>query len=454
MGRRLLASASLLVSTSPLAHIRLLVLAALLSLGTAWAGEYDFDIPEATPKPYTLGGRLEARTIYHAHDEGAARYHLNAYAEKSDPGADTHEAELQAELKATYRQGIMQANVLTHHAYGVADGTEDSWDHLLYEGYLSLSPAPYLSLDGGKKRILWGKGYAWNPVGFINRPKDPDDPALNLEGRTLVGGDLIKSLDSQAGGLTNLGLTFLLLPVADKWANQDLGDSGDLNAALKLYLLWRDTDIDLIYVDGPALPISLGVDVAKNLAENIEVHAEAAWRKDAPRTVIAADGGVRKTSEDQFSFLMGTRYLNRRDTTFIAEYYHNGAGYNAEEMEAFFDYQAAAIDQWRDSSDSAAIQRADQITLPYYRQRNFGRDYGYLKISQKEPLDILYLTPWVALTVNLHDTSFNLQPGLTWTPVTNLELNLRIAIPVGAKRTEYGEKADDFRPEIWGRLYF
>jgi hypothetical protein len=254
--------------------------------------------------------------------------------------------------------------------------------------------------------------------------------------------------------LTNLGLTFLLLPVADKWANQDLGDSGDLNAALKLYLLWRDTDIDLIYVDGPALPISLGVDVAKNLAENIEVHAEAAWRKDAPRTVIAADGGVRKTSEDQFSFLMGTRYLNRRDTTFIVEYYHNGAGYDAEEMEAFFDYQAAAIDQWQDSSDSAAIQRADQITRPYYRQRNFGRDYGYLKISQKEPLDILYLTPWVALTVNLHDTSFNLQPGLTWTPVTNLELNLRIAIPVGAKRTEYGEKADDFRPEIWGRLYF
>lgn len=432
----------------------LLALTCLLSLGTVWAGEYDFDIPEAKHKPYTLGGRLETRTIYHAHDEAAARYYLNANAENNDPGADTHEGQVQAELNATYRQGIIQANLLTHHTYGVADETEDSWDHLLYEGYLSLSPTPRLILDGGKKRVLWGKGYAWNPVGFINRPKDPDDPALNLEGRTLLGGDFIKSFDGHAGGLTNLGLTFLLLPVVEDWANSDLGNSGDLNAACKLYLLWRDTDIDLIYLDGPEQPASLGVDVAKNLAENIEVHAEAAWRKDAPRTVIAADGSVHKSRENPFSFLLGTRYLNTMDTTFIAEYYHNGAGYDADEIKDFFDYQAAAIDQWKTSFDSAAIQRAELVTRPYYRQRNFGRDYGYLKISQKEPLDILYLTPWVAVTVNLHDTSFNLQPGLTWTPVTNLELNLRIGIPVGAKRTEYGEKADDFRPEIWGRYYF
>lgn len=75
---------------------------------------------------------------------------------------------------------------------------------------MSLTPTPHLTVDAGKKLMLWGKGYAWNPVGFINPPKDPDDPALNLEGNTILGVDLIKSLAT--GGLTNFGLTAMLLP--------------------------------------------------------------------------------------------------------------------------------------------------------------------------------------------------------------------------------------------------
>jgi hypothetical protein len=430
------------------------LLALLVSIGTAWAGDYDFEIPEAEKKPYTLGGRIESRYIYHLHDEGAVRYQLNTFANDNDPGADTHAGQALVELNAAYRQGMLQANLLTHHQYGVEEYTQDEWDHVLYEGYLSLTPTPHLTIDGGKKRILWGKGYAWNPAGFINRPKDPDDPALSLEGRTLLGFDFIKSFSGDAGSLTNMGLTALVLPVVANWANEALGREGDLNTALKLYLLWYDTDIDLIYFDGPEQITSLGMDFSKNLAENIEVHGEAAWRQDAPRVLVDADGRVSQSKKDQYSFLLGMRYLNTLDTTFISEYYHNGAGYDADEMDAFFDYQDTAIEAWQTTDETTAIQRAEQVTRPYYRQRNFGRDYGYLKISQKEPFDILYLTPWMAITVNLHDASFNLQPGLTWTPITNLELNLRAGIPLGPSGTEYGEKADRLRPEIWARYYF
>mgnify|MGYP001820306664 FL=1 len=123
-------------------------------------------------------------------------------------------------------------------------------------------------------------------------------------------------------------------------------------------------------------------------------------------------------------------------------------------MSAFFDYQDEAIEAWETTDDAAAIQRASQVTGPYYRQRNFGKDYGYLKVSQKEPFDLLYFTPWVAVIVNLRDASLNLQPGMTWTPVTNLELNLRAGIPLGPSGTEFGEKADLFRPEVWARYYF
>lgn len=422
----------------------------LLFLGpTVHAGEYDFTIPEAKKKPYELGGRLETRYIYHRLDEDSARYRLIYY--QDDPGADTHEWRALAELSGSYQQGIFQANLLTHHEY-VDSYQDDEWDNEIYEAYVSLTPGAHLTLDAGKKRVLWGKGYAWNPVGFLNRPKDPDDPALNLEGRPLLGLDLIKSFT--AARLANIGLTGLLLPVIDDWGNEDLGEEGDLNTALKLYLLWYDTDLDFIYFDGADQPRSFGFDFAKNLAENFEVHGELAFQEDVPHVIIDAAGTVQQTREDQLSYLLGVRYLNAIDTTFIAEYYHNGAGYSRDELDDFYTYQEATFNQWLATGNASVMQRANQIARPYYQQRNFGEDYFYLKISQKEPFDILYFNPWVAAVVNLQDFSFNLQPGMTWTPVTNLELNLRVGIPAGASKTEFGEKPDVLHPEIWMRYYF
>jgi hypothetical protein len=426
------------------------LVAMLIFLGaTVKAGEYDFAIPEAEKRPYELGGRLETRYIYHRLDEDAARYKLNYY--QDNPGADTHEWRGLLELSGSYRIGFAQANVLTHHEYA-ATYEEDDWNHDIYEAHISLTPTAHLTLDAGKKRVLWGKGYAWNPAGFLNRPKDPDDPALNLEGRTLLGLDLIKSF--AAGHLSNIGLTALLLPVVDDWANEELGEEGDVNAALKLYLLWHNTDLDFIYFNGPDQPRSFGFDFAKNLAENFEVHGELAYQEDVRHLVIDGSGNTRQTREDQLSYLLGMRYLNAIDTTFIAEYYHNGGGYNKEELQDFFTYQEAVFEQWRATGNTSLMQGANQITRPYYQQRNFGENYFYLKISQKEPFDILYFNPWVATVVNLQDFSFNLQLGMTWTPVTNLELNFRVGIPVGASKTDFGEKPDTLRPEIWMRYYF
>ncbi|WP_459903817.1 hypothetical protein [Desulfosarcina cetonica] len=425
----------------------LLIMAACC--GTVTAGEYDFTIPEARPKPYELGARLEARSITHRFDETSARYRLIRF--QDDPGSDAHDWHLSAELSGKFRAGMLQAVLLTHHEF--ADTyTENEWTDKIYEGYVSLTPTPHLTLDAGKKLVLWGKGYAWNPVGFINPPKDPDDPTLSLEGNTFAGVDLIKSFT--AGGLANIGLTAMLLPVIEDWTNADFGDDGDLNAALKLYLLWHDTDLDFICYDGPSQPLSLGFDFARNLAENIEVHGELAYRRDVAHVVIDADGPSTASREDQVSYLIGMRYLNALDTTFIAEYYHNGNGYDRDEMKAFFTYQEAAFDRWQITGDSASMQRASRLAGPVYQQRNMGEDYFYLKISQKEPFDILYFTPWITSMVNLQDFSFNLQPGLTWTPVTNLEFNCRVGIPVGPSRTEFGEKPDAWRPEAWVRYYF
>jgi len=413
------------------------------------AGEYDFAIPEAEKKSYDLGGRLETRVIHHRLNDDSARNALTYYGK--DPGNAHTEWRGLVELSGSYGREVWRAFLLTHHEF-VDTEEDDGWDHDIYEGFVSLTPSAHLTLDAGKKRILWGKGYAWNPAGFLNRPKDPDDPALNLEGRVFAGADLIKSLP--AGPLSNIGITALVLPVLGDWANEDLGGEGDLYAALKIYLLWYDTDIDFIYFDGPDQPRSLGLDFAKNLAENFEVHGEFAFQQDAARRALDPGGLARETREDQMSFLLGLRYLNAIETTFIVEYYHNDGGLNENELEDFFAYQTAALEEWDRTGRNEILQRANLVTRPLSMGRNLGTDYLYVRVSQKEPFDILYFNPWAAAVVNLQDLSFNVQPGMTWVPVTNLEINFRVGIPIGPPGTEFGEKPDALRPEFWVRYYF
>ena len=58
--------------------------------------------------------------------------------------------------------------------------------------------------------MKWGKGYAWNPVAFLDRPKNPDDPELPLEGFVIASADTIKSFD---GPLKTFAFTPVLVPV-------------------------------------------------------------------------------------------------------------------------------------------------------------------------------------------------------------------------------------------------
>jgi len=430
--------------------VRLLALLLLVFwAGEIEAGEYDFSIPEAEKKPYDLGGRLELRYTLHGLDEDSAGYRLTYY--RDAPGSYTQDGKALAELKGAYRLGILQINLLTHHDFVQAYGDEE-WINEIYEAYVSLTPSANFTVEAGKKTILWGKGYAWNPAGFVNRPKDPDDPEVNLEGRNMIGADIIKSFP--AGALGNLGLTALLLPVFGDWSNAERGQSGDFNYALKLYLLWKDTDLDFIYLGGPNQPNSYGFDFAKNLAENFEVHGELAFQRDVQRVVLNNAGEAAISREDRFSYLLGLRYLNAHDTTFIAEYYHNGAGYDRSEVGDFFTYQDKAYQQWLSTGNPMVMKRAAGLAQPYFQQRNFGRDYLYLKITQKEPFDILYFNPWVAVILNLQDWSYNLQPGMTYAPVTNLELSFRVNIPIGPAGTEFGEKLDALRPEVRVSYYF
>jgi hypothetical protein len=90
---------------------------------------------------------------------------------------------------------------------------------------------------------------------------------------------------------------------------------------------------------------------------------------------------------------------------------------------------------------------------------NYGRfspmeDYLYVRLSQKEPFNILYVTPALTWMMNLNDQSYSLTPELLYTGITNLELRLRTAIIIGTRNTEFGEKQNDYRIELRAGYYF
>ncbi len=78
-----------------------------------------------------------------------------------------------------------------------------------------------ISMSPTRQIRAWGKGYAWNPVNFLDRAKDPADPDQTLEGNVMATLDYIRSF---AGPLKTLSFTPVLFPVYDH-----LNDSFGLN---------------------------------------------------------------------------------------------------------------------------------------------------------------------------------------------------------------------------------
>jgi len=320
----------------------------------------------------------------------------------------------------------------------------------LYEGYMSSRPSSTFNFNIGKKTLKWGTGYAWNPVAFLDRPKDPYDPELAREGFIVASADYIKSFD---GPLKTFSFTPVLMPVYDH-INDDFGKINHLNFAGKTYFLLYDTDIDLLFLTGGSKTSRYGMDFSRNITSNFEIHGELAFINDYEKRYINSDGTVFNNEYDATSYLLGLRYLTESDTTYIFEFFHDATGFAESEMTDYFSFIDQGYDTYLASGDDSLLTRASNLAEGSYNRRNPMRDYLYLRASQKEPFDILYFTPSLTGIFNVDDESFSIGPELLYTGIKNLELRLRTTFLVGDSYTEFGEKQNDYRAELRVRYYF
>jgi hypothetical protein len=405
------------------------------------------EIEQAAGKSYHLGGFGEFQPSLFGIDRDSAFSRVRFYRDKQGALFDQYGFRLR--LEGSYRKDIF--SVFFKSDTSVRNEFQ-GWNEesKLFEAYVAVKPSANLVFEAGKKVMKWGKGYAWNPVSFIDQPKNPEDPEEALEGTTVTTADYIQSFD---GPLKTLTLTTALIPVY-KYINVKFGEPRRVNFASKLYLLAYDTDLDFMIFTGSSRTTRYGFDFSRNLTTNFELHGELAVINNLKSMVIDDRGQGSARTTDAVSYLLGLRYLSEQETTYIFEYYRNGTGFSPRQLSDFFVFAHNSYKNFLSSGNDNGLLHAAQLADGPYGRANPGRDYFYLRISQKEPFDILYFTPALTSILNARDGSAAIIPELSYNPMTNLELRLRAPTFIGRSRTEYGEKQNDYRVEFRIRYHF
>ena len=179
-----------------------------------------------------------------------------------------------------------------------------------------------------------------------------------------------------------------------------------------------------------------------------------AYIKDVQARLIDPTGKVSAVEYDATSYLLGTRYLTSPGHDLHLGVLPERHGVLRGEMKDFFGFVNNAYRTYTATGNDAALQKAAQLSEGNYGRANPMRDYLYLRISQKEPFDILYFTPAVTTIVNLNDRSFTISPEVAYTGITNLDLRLKASFITGSTGSEFGEKPYDFRLELRAGYYF
>ena len=362
---------------------------ALLLLGVLNADEYDFDMGSIEQTPYEYGGYLRL-------DDKAQRLKGEEY---------QNYVHLEGLLDFSYDYEFLklQSSFMATHDY-IKNAISKS-DFSVNDLYVEVKLNTNHSLLAGKESLMWGKGYFFNPVAFFDRPKDPSDPTKVREGFIIAKYSYNKSFQSE---LKNLSLDVVYLPSTEE-INSDYYElvtqnENAHNIALRLYMLLYDTDIDLIYNYSDKSTQKIGIDFSKNILTNFEIHGEYANILDA---------GDR--------FLLGLRYLTEFELTIISEYIYRSDGLSAEEIED------------------------TEINLPF-----LAKDYSVTLITQKEPLDFLYLSLYYKNSLNLQDYSMQNKFGISYIFKNNVDVDVSYNLNSGDSLSEFGKKSiEDF---LWLRL--
>ncbi|HEY3451224.1 MAG TPA: hypothetical protein VGK67_33005 [Myxococcales bacterium] len=363
----------------------------------------------------------------------------------------------------------------------------------LSEFYLNLGFHEHLNGLVGRKRVVWGSGFAWNPADLLNPPKDPTDPTLQRAGAWMARIEApfqyftLSALWAPKVVRTSAGLPsrFLFEPGGHE-PEQILG--------ARAYALIKEADVNLMwfwsnrYAD--TLPHShrFAASFSRYFFTDYEFHFEGVLQRGRdtpivdPRCLprgfsfqplldcqasgqpVVAKAGLSDPAAFYAQFIAGTRYSFKDESMLSAEYYFNGPGLDAKQWEDRQRLLGLAPTIWQGAQaqgialDPSALLggggggSGDQGSPLRLDFRPLRRHYLFLVYQKPRIADDFTAT--VTTVVGLEDPSLLLAPSLSWSAREWLSLGLFAYLPLGASESEYGSLPFRFRALLEVRAFY
>ena len=410
------------------------------------AEEMEPKTPKIEKMYFTYSGYGELKPVLKGLDANSAEYRLKYY--NRDVGNICAQIDLELQMKGGLRYGkasIFLEGEMSSEGYAL----DPQRQARLLEAGLCYEFLPLLKLYAGKKILQWGQGYAWTPTAFVERSIDPHDPTDKREGYYMLTLDYTTHY---TGDLKTFSVSPVFFPVIER-VNEKFGERHALNFAGKLYFLWKDTDINLLFLIGGSQSIRYGLNLARKVASNLEVYCEGAYIHNYRQEFFNPAGQTRENVFGAGSLVMGLKYGAPSAMNVILEYYHDSTGYNVEQMRGFYSLIDRGFQEWEVSGDDYGLKRAETLEAPYTASTPM-QDYLGLRLELKEPDGMRYFYPAISGIYNFRDKSFSLAPEATYTEISNLEIRALCRILGGERNSENGEKPNPFQAEIRARIFF
>jgi hypothetical protein len=235
------------------------------------------------------------------------------------------------------------------------------WSATLSRANIAWFPNEWFQLVLGRQKINQGYGFAWNPMDFVNAPKNANDPTAFVFGTDALSLGFIPSDWFEL-------YTYLLVPNgAQNWEQLQYGV--DLSLFLNLVEIkasgfWGGIERSSDSLDPN--PSGGGLGFFLDLFD-LGFYGEAALRTRSRRSNINSSGTLSLDSELQFSALAGLEYVFESGLALTFEYFYNQEGWNQTER-----------GNYRDT-----VSLLPSMTAEYYRLYTpfyFSEHYGFINL--------------------------------------------------------------------------
>jgi hypothetical protein len=408
--------------------------------------QYSFNVPEDNNKKLIISGNLDSRFEIQSGRASSPLYNIKFY--NTDKKADYY----------TYFQGDLNLNLdFVHNKVEFHLKTRTTYinpsqaEFNFLEGFGRVNFSNKVMFEMGAIRFNWGKGYAFNPAGFANPTKNPEDLNEQYSGKASAHLQFQTSVNTKA--LTSFALNAVVLPVFEE-INEKYGRLKKMSYAGKVYFLLFGIDIDLMAYGTKGEPFKLGMDFSKDIGGGIAVHGEASYYFNSKYYIINSSLLLEEKEKNTYSLLIGAKIKFVTDTSITLEYYYNRAGMKPSDYRNYHDLAQASYQSYVSSSDDSMINTFNSYTSSYFGSKNLGRNYVYFQIQQSDMFNLTYFNPYVSLIFNLDDRSMMIIPTLSYAPYQNMEFILYTMIAAGRAKTEYGDKKDNIKYGFRFKVFF